>query len=54
MGPLLVAALIDGASYTLAFTTIAVIRGRGPGPPVVTKPRRGTSTDVPVSPEVAQ
>jgi OFA family oxalate/formate antiporter-like MFS transporter len=39
VGPLLVAALINGKSYTVAFTTIGIIAAVALVLPVVTKPR---------------
>lgn len=44
VGPLLVAALIDGTSYTLAFTTIAIIALVAMVLPLVTKPRSEVPT----------
>jgi OFA family oxalate/formate antiporter-like MFS transporter len=54
VGPLLVAALIDGSSYTLAFTTIAIIAAVALVLPIVTKPRRSTVVEMPAKPAVAQ
>lgn len=54
VGPLLVAALIDGTSYTLAFTTIAVIAAVALVLPIVTRPRGVTTADVPAKPAVAR
>ena len=38
VGPLLVAALIDGEAYTTAFTTIAVIAFAAIALPLITRP----------------
>ncbi|HEY1571973.1 MAG TPA: OFA family MFS transporter [Pseudonocardiaceae bacterium] len=49
VGPLLVAALIDGTSYTLAFTTIGIIAAVALILPIVTKPRAQVSADIPAT-----
>lgn len=51
VGPLLVAALIDGTSYTLAFTTIAIIAAVALVLPIVTKPRSEVPTTETASPK---
>jgi OFA family oxalate/formate antiporter-like MFS transporter len=48
-GPLLVAALINGKSYTLAFTTIGIIAAVALVLPVVTKPRKEAPATTPTS-----
>ena len=50
-GPLLVAALINGKSYTVAFTTIGIIAAVALVLPIVTKPRNEASATTPTGAE---
>ncbi|HEY0806107.1 MAG TPA: OFA family MFS transporter, partial [Pseudonocardiaceae bacterium] len=50
-GPLLVAALINGKSYTLAFTTIGIIAAVALVLPIVTKPRNESPATTPTGAE---
>jgi len=53
VGPLLVAALIHGKSYTMAFTTIGIIAAVALVLPLVTKPRDEASATAPIGQEAS-